>query len=391
MPFSDIPFEVLEVIVAATLCDASLPNNAEVQELRLLSLVNQSFRQISQSHLFSQIILRMYADNLTLRRGDYTKLDDASRHVLSHVKSLRLEIHDHTPGPAVYQQYRDILDSCRNLDDVLIFWTAGAASVECVASLKRAHAGRTFRKVRLQPTNPRNIGILDEVAGDIEHLEVYLPAGVQVLKADEMASGDKIRVRKVTLILSNFGAHPESVKVFSKIHPPSVLAIDAPALPVPVCFALGDWAGSSVETLSMGQFNGQSTVHDTLWAARDAMPFFANIRHLHLREMMEPIETLPTGLETLHLHDWPFGGKISFLRTLQDYVHDRAPGKPVEIRLYQLILKPRYGRTDLSWDAADVEMARDLDMGARGKDGSPRCETGGKLEAVLQKLHAGAQ
>ena len=151
MPFSDIPYEVLEVIVAATLRDASTINYAELQELRLLSLVNQSFRQICQGHLFSHLELGMYGDRLILGQMDYVSEDPVSRQFLCSAKALALCCYGSMPSPKVYRQYCDVLDTIRNLETIGIFWASEVASHNSVVNLREAHAGRHFKTVCLVP------------------------------------------------------------------------------------------------------------------------------------------------------------------------------------------------------------------------------------------------
>ena len=221
---------------------------------------------------------------------------------------------------------------------------------------------------------------------------VYLPTNAQNMQEEDLASIFKVEARRISLTMPESGLQLDDLQVFDKIKPPPVLDIANTCMEPALCSVIGVWAGTSVETLSVGSSAARSIAYEDRLGLEDVIPYFKNVRHLHLREMKQSIASLPVSMETLHLYRWPQSHDDTiFLRLLHRYVHERTSGRSLEIRLYRSILEDSQPKTDLTWTEADIEMARDLDMGAKGEEGTPRCETGGRLEETLRRLHASLQ
>ena len=411
MPFGDLPFEVLEVIVAAAAGEPDRPQ-VDRETLKDLSLVNASFREICQARLWSGLSLEAYEENDLLRYSTRTRyfcvacqnlsdcvgpkyshnaasplLLQASKHLLGHVKTLVLHLYG-SPKSSQDRDYIRILQECRDLKALTVHWVSGVPREDDLVELQKALANRSLSKIWLRPATRETMAILDDLKQDPHELGIYLPfvaVGIPVA-ADQLPVERKFRPARVSIGLTKRRARVSRTDILQRIHPPSCLAICASKLPSAICTGIGDWAGPFVEELTIGNIEvplpDWPISSDLSEECRDIMPFFTAVRNLHLSTPSDRTQGLPDSIEHLHIHKWPAGSEAPpFMEVLHAHAQARTAERHLKIVIDKSVLDDTYEQPLFRWNSEDSLLAQEVDGGLDG-----RCATSGDLRWYLDGL-----
>lgn len=418
MPFSSLPYELLEAIVAATLHDARCDCKADIRNLLLLCLVNPPLRRICQGYLFSQLVITLDDDHFSKSRKacplprsagiivrkslqqTQNYLAMGCQQVLGHVKDLAFELYSDAHLEE-YHPYIAILKACPYVESIALHWQLGNPTCERTASFREAFIGRRFRKVWLHPATVATVDVLAGLEGDLEDLHITLPRDGQTRGKHALykGCGKQMQAGRMMVRWEREGPNEKALAVLDWIKPPTELFLTGNSLTAASCSALGAWAGREVRSLSINfaPVVEASTPHDPDRQREvvDILPYFPYVRRAYIRNLSDPIETLPPRLERLDLHIWPKGRREKgFLSLLHTYVNDRSSDKPLSVHLHPSVIDHfRYAEIQnrytpraeyFPWEETDIALARSLDLKAvEGKS----CLINEELEAVLGELH----
>ena len=330
MPFGSLPFELLEAIVAAIIHDTRCDCKADIRNLLLLSLVNPPLRRICQGHLFSQLVITLDNDHFSKIRSACPiprstgivlrkSLQQAQNYlamgchqVLRYVKDLAFELYSDAHLEE-YNPYIAILKACPNVESIALHWQLGNPTFERTSSFREAFVGKKLRKVWLHPATIATVDILAGLKGDLEDLHITLPRDGQTrgVQAQYKGCGKQMQARRIMVRWEREGPNEKALTVLDWIKPPTELFLTGSSLAAAPCSALGAWAGREVQSLAVNFAPiGEVDPDKQQKKVVDVLAYFPHVRHVYIRNLSTPIETLPSCLERLDLHEWWRGQRV---------------------------------------------------------------------------------
>lgn len=269
MPFSSLPNEILELVVAS--CKHDRP------ALDRISRVNRALRELCQKELFKSLA---FVDDGVVRMSDATDsaaqwtselkyknprvqglplskalpgILTTSTHLLSYIENLALHLRWRQPA-GLASFVPEMVQKCVSLKNLMLHWSSDISTVDKAIPWAQLLAGRDLQTVAVYPGLPSLLHPFQLWNGRLKHLilSVSSSSGIFILGQSSIPSAEPLRANRITLKLPQRRCSPENIEILKRLSPPRVLELECATAQTDTCHIIGNWAGPSVRVLTVG-------------------------------------------------------------------------------------------------------------------------------------------